>query len=355
MRLPSIRHNLFTLFLLVLGGGAGFLFQWIGTPLPFMLGSLIVSAIAAMTLGHRFPEGYVYPVPVRQLFIGVIGVMIGAQVSPELLALAPKMLVSIPAVLLFVALAHTLNFQIFTRIGRIDRATAFYAGSPGGLLESITFGEDAGADIRLITILQFLRIIFVVAVLPLAISVYEGGVVGSAAGLSTSPDPALLLDVVLVLVFSVAGVMLGQLLRFPAGQLAGPMFLVGLGTVTGLIDLNIPGWLVGLAQVVVGISLGLRFIGITRRMLMSGLGLALLSGATMLSLGAGISVIVARLTDFSIETLIISFAPGGVTEMSLIALSLAANPTFVTLHHLVRILATVAELVVVRKMNWFAP
>jgi membrane AbrB-like protein len=355
MSLPSVRHNLFTLILLILGGGAGFLFQWIGTPLPFMLGSLIMSAIAAMAFGHTFPEDYSYPLPFRQLFVGVIGVMIGAQVSPDLLALAPKMLVSIPAILLFVVLAHAMNYQIFRKVGKLDRATAYYSGSPGGLLESIAFGEDAGADIRLLTILQFLRIIVVVAVLPFAISIYEGEVVGSAAGLSTSADPAIWLDVVLVMVFSVAGVWLGQLLRFPAGQLAGPLILVGLGPVLRIVDLNIPGWLVATAQVVVGISLGLRFIGITRRMLLSGLGLSVLSGAAMLALGAFLSVIVAQLTDFSIETLIISFAPGGVTEMSLVALSLAANPTFVTLHHLVRILATVVELAVVRKMNWFAP
>ncbi|MEC7763867.1 MAG: AbrB family transcriptional regulator [Pseudomonadota bacterium] len=355
MSLPSFRHNLFTLFLLLLGGAAGFLFQWIGTPLPFMLGSLIVAAIGAMTMGDRFPEGYSYPLPFRQLFVGVIGVMIGAQVSPDLLALVPKMLVSIPAILLFVVLAHAMNYQIFRRVGKLDRATAYYSGSPGGLLEAISFGEGAGADIRLLTILQFLRIIVVVAVLPFAISLYEGELVGSAAGLHTTDDPAIWLDVVLVMVFSVAGVLLGHLLRFPAGQLAGPMFLVALATVTGIVDLNIPGWLIACAQVVVGISLGIRFIGITRRMMLSGLGLSILSATAMLSLGAVLSVIVAQLTDFSIETLIISFAPGGVAEMSLVALSLAANPTFVTLHHLVRILATVVELAVVRKLNWFAP
>lgn len=355
MRIPSLRHNLFTSGLLALGGAAGFLFQWIGTPLPFMLGSLIMAAAGAMTFGDRFPQGYSYPLPFRQLFVGVIGVMIGAQVSPDLLTLAPKLLVSIPAILLFVVLAHSANYLIFRKVGKLDRATSYYSGSPGGLLESIAFGEDAGADIRVLTILQFLRIIVVVAVLPFAISIYEGEPVGSAAGLTTSADPAIWLDVVLVMLFSVAGVWLGGKVKLPASQLAGPLFLVGVATATGIVDLNIPGWLVASAQVVVGISLGLRFVGITRRMMISGLGLSLLSGASMLGIGAILSLIVARLTDFSLETLIISFAPGGVTEMSLIALSLAANPTFVTLHHLVRIVATVVELAVVRKMNWFAP
>ena len=44
-----------------------------------------------------------------------------------------------------------------------------------------------------------------------------------------------------------------------------------------------------------------------------------------------------------------SFAPGGVTEMSLIALSLSANPAVVTLHHLYRIILTVLGLSFLRK------
>ena len=41
------------------------------------------------------------------------------------------------------------------------------------------------------------------------------------------------------------------------------------------------------------------------------------------------------------DVLLICFSPGGVTEMSMIALSLAANPAYVTLHHIYRIFLTV--------------
>ncbi len=44
------------------------------------------------------------------------------------------------------------------------------------------------------------------------------------------------------------------------------------------------------------------------------------------------------------DVMLISFAPGGVTEMALIALSLQANPALVTLHHIWRILITVIGL-----------
>ena len=48
------------------------------------------------------------------------------------------------------------------------------------------------------------------------------------------------------------------------------------------------------------------------------------------------------------DVMLISFAPGGVTEMALVALSLQASPAFVTLHHIVRILITVIALIMLK-------
>lgn len=348
----SLRSLSFTAVTLVGGAVAGVVFSRLGTPLPYMLGSLVFSAFMAVFLGDRFPAGYTFPVPMRHLFVGVIGVMIGAQVTPEIVALLPKMAVSVPAVLVFVALAHYGNFKIFRKVGKLDSKTAFYAGTPGGLLESLAFGEEDGADLRMLTILQFLRIIVVVVVLPFAISIYEGGPVGSAAGLSSGLRASGLTDLALTLVFAVVGLWLGMLTRVPAAQLTGPLIIVGAASGFGLVDLTIAPWLVALAQVVLGATLGLRFVGLTRRMLVEGLGLAVLSSLFMMALGAVFAVVIARVAGLDIETMIISFAPGGVTEMSLIALSLAANPAFVTLHHLVRIIAAVVDLALVRKLGW---
>ena len=90
-----------TAALLAAGAAMGGVFQWIGTPLPFMLGSLFASALAVAFAQKRFPQDYAYPMALRMLFVGVIGAMIGARLTPDVAALVPKMLVSIPAILVF--------------------------------------------------------------------------------------------------------------------------------------------------------------------------------------------------------------------------------------------------------------
>jgi len=342
-----------TAALLAAGAAMGGVFQWIGTPLPFMLGSLFASALAVAFAQKRFPQDYAYPMALRMLFVGVIGAMIGARLTPDVAALVPKMLVSIPAILVFVLAAHAVNYLILRRVGGFDRPTAYYAGSPGGLFESILFGEEAGADLRLLTLTQFLRIITVVTVIPVAMSIWEGHPVGSAAGLNFGAGETALFWVPVVLAFSLAGVWIGLRLKLPAGQLMGPLLLVGALSMSGLVEIAAPGWLVAVAQVVLGTGLGVRFTGMTLAMFVTGAGLSLLSVSAMMSVGILLALLVHQAGGLPVDVLAISFAPGGVVEMSLIALSLAANPAFVTLHHLLRILFTVGEMSIARRRGWF--
>jgi len=61
----------------------------------------------------------------------------------------------------------------------------------------------------------------------------------------------------------------------------------------------------------------------------------------MLGIGAGFALALSAAGLAPFKVMILSYAPGGVIEMGLIAVSLNASPIFVTAHHLVRIVATV--------------
>lgn len=352
MTLPPPRHIAFTAGLLALGGTAGAALAALGAPLPFMLGSLLAAALVVAFGQHRFPDGYAFPMTFRMIFVGVIGTMIGAQLTPDALGLLPLLSVSIPAVVVFVLGGHAVNYLIFRHVGGYSHATAFYSGSPGGLFESILFGEEAGADVRILTLMQFLRIIVVVTLVPIGMSIYEGYPVGSAGGMSFSPGETGWRDVPLVLLVAVVGLWVGKRLHLPAAQLIGPLLVAGGLAVTGAVEIAAPGWLVALAQVVLGTGLGLRFTGMTGQAVLRGMGLSVVSVGAMMALGLALAALVHAVSGLPTDMLVISFAPGGVVEMSLIALSLAANPAIVTLHHLVRIMFTVAEMAVMRKRGW---
>ena len=339
---PALRI-LTTSALLAFAVAAAFAAQAASIPLPFMLGPLIaVGAFVSSPAALILPDGYTFPRPLREAFIAMIGLMIGAQVAPGLFADPGRLMISLVALTAFVLIALWGNYLLFRQLGGYDRATAFYSAAPGGLYESITMGEAAGADLPRLMTQQFLRIITVVTVLPIGLSLYLGAPVGSAAGVTLASGPVPWSALPWLALAGLGGWALGRAAHLPAPQLTGPLVVAAALNLVGLVHLDVPVWLVNLSQLVIGAALGMRFAGIGRRMILRGLWLAALSVGGMLLLAAAIALLLRPLLGEGFDTLLISFAPGGVTEMGLIALSLAANPAFVALHHILRIVITVA-------------
>ncbi|WP_417728879.1 AbrB family transcriptional regulator [Roseovarius sp.] len=340
-----------TLALLALSGFSGFLGQAIGLPLPFMLGPLASSALIATALPERLPTGYRFPQKLRLMFIAIIGLMIGSQVTPALFTEAHHYLLTFAAVTVFVGLAHATGYAIFRQIGGYDSTTAFYASTPGGLYESIEMGEAAGADMTRLMMQQFLRIIVVVTAVPLGLSLWLGAPVGSSGGMTLARAEVPWSDLPLIVLAGLGGLGLGHVLRLPAGQMTGPMALAAALSLTGWLSFDIPQWLVNMAQIVLGTTLGMRFTGLSRGLLLRGAALAMTSVGAMLTLGVLLAFLLHIATGEAVDVLLITLAPGGVTEMALVALSLNANPAFVTLHHIYRIVLTVLTLGVVTRLR----
>ncbi|GHH03281.1 AbrB family transcriptional regulator [Pseudodonghicola xiamenensis] len=313
----------------------------LGLPIPNLLGSLTASAALSLFLYARMGRRLWFPMNFRAAFIGVIGAMIGSSFSPSLWALAPSLALSFLVMSLFITAAWSLNFAIFRRLGGYDRPTALYSALPGGLIEAVSLGEQAGGNVEILSLQQFMRIVAVVVSVPALLTLWTGHAVGSAAGLSLEHAPADLADWLSFLVIVPLGMWLGRRLSLPAWTIVGPMLVSAVLQGTGLWDVNGPGPLLAVAQLVVGAGLGTMFARSTFRHIAKGFGLALISVSAMLALGGGLSLLLTRLVPIPLETLLISFSPGGVTEMSLIALSLGADPVLVTAHHLFRILFTV--------------
>lgn len=343
MTLPSPIQLLRYAVVLLIGGIGGMIMSGMGAPMPFLIGGLLAvgaAALANLQIGGGPLE---FPIPLRTIFIVVIGVLIGGAVSGDIWGTFLTSWPSFLAVLVFVVAAQAGNYVILRRLGGYDPQTAFFAGTPGGLIESITLGEEAGGDPRILTLQQFSRIVIVITTVPFLVSFWHGSVVGSAAGVSFDAGHSGIsfIDAVILAASGGAGLYLGRFLKLPAAILTGPIIASALVHGFDLTSAHPPGWLITVAQWIVGSSLGMRFAGTDRATLTRALGLALISGVFMLSLGVALAALLSLVMHADPVALFIIFAPGGVTEMGLIALSLNANPFFVTLHHLLRIGATV--------------
>lgn len=318
-------------------GGAGF--AWAGLPLPWMLGAMTAVTMVALAGGQPAVPG-----GLRFVMLAVVGVMLGSNVTPDLLERLDGWSLSLMGLLVFVALTPWLGAVVFRKLGGQDPVTAYFAAAPGGINEMVGIGGALGGDERTIALSHSLRILIVVFTVPLWFRL-TGEVSASGGGLQ---GPSLLEDafqggdVLLLALCAVAGLPVGRVLRLPAAHLTGPMLLSAVVHVTGWTALHPPVELVAGAQVVVGAALGSRFVGARVRDLgRTGL---LASGASMvlLAVAAVIAGAVSWATGLPFLLLLLAYVPGGVAEMSLVSLALGMDVAFVATHHLVRIALVIA-------------
>jgi len=210
------------------------------------------------------------------------------------------------------------------------------------LIESVQTGEEKGGDAAMLTMLQFLRLIVTIVSVPVFFTVITGHAVGSAGGATlarATPRPE---DWPWLIAAGIVGGILGWRLKIPGGMVTGPIFASAAVHLSGLAQGSPPAMLVNLTQMIIGTSLGVRFAGMQLGRFWLAIRLAALSTALSIALAALCALVLARFVGEPPAAVFLAFAPGGLTEMSLIALSLQMSVVYVTAHHALRILLAVA-------------
>jgi membrane AbrB-like protein len=315
----------------------------IHAPLPWMLGPLVATSVISVGKLRLFGEIPNVPIRLRDAFVPIIGLMIGAQVTYDTVLQAGRWWPSLLLVVPFAFLTLLINYALLRKFGGYDKATAFFASTPGGAAQAAILGEEYKADAAKTVIQHFARISLTVTLIPLLLSLYFGHVVGSAGGASmdAADSPLALSDVVLLAAGAVFGWLVAGRLRLSAPHLIGPLVASAVLHATGLTSASVPALLVNGTQLVIGANLGGRFAKVDARMLSAGFAIAVPALAVSMSIALVAGLVVSWLGINSAMIGFISFAPGGVAEMSLIAISIDADPVFVACHHIVRILTAV--------------
>jgi membrane AbrB-like protein len=318
---------------LSIGACGGWLFLQARLPLPWMLGSMVFCTLAALI---RLPVAA--PPVIRPPMTMVIGVMLGAGFKPDVIGQLPNWLPTIAGLVLFMIACAIACVGYFRCVAKFDPVTAFFAGMPGGLVEMVTVGEEKGGDARTIALIHSARILLVVMTLPFLVEWIGGVKLGGSRVSGPSIMDTPLSAELLLLACGLVGIVVGRVLKLPAKFLFGPMLVSAIVHVTGLSNAAPPFEIVNAAQLVLGVTIGCRFIGTPPREILRILMLSVGSTAILVALTLVFAWLVAQVSTHGYIPLILAYSPGGLAEMSLIALALHTEVAFVAAHHIIRVL-----------------
>jgi hypothetical protein len=321
---------------LAIGSAGGWLGYLIQLPLAWMIGAMTATTLAAV-LGLSVS----IPVSLRHTMVVVLGIMLGSAFTPEIAQRIGNWGVSLGALLLYGAIAGGASYMYFHRICGYDRITAYFSAMPGGLSEMILVGTAMGGDARIISLTHASRILLVVMTLPFAFQLLIGYEPGArpAVGLPLfALDPG---DLAILAACGVAGYFLAKHLRIPAAALVGPMLLSAAVHLAGWTAANPPLEVVAAAQVIVGTAVSCRFAGVRAISIIRAMIAAAGGTAVLLIAAVVFAFFIGQITGLPMLPLILAYTPGGLAEMSLIAIAIGADSAFVATHHIIRVILIV--------------
>ena len=283
--------------------------------------------------------------PFRNTGQWVIGTALGLYFTPEVGLLIAGLWWAIALGVAW-ALAMGLGFGAWLRrvhAGHLSNltpkelhTTTYFSGSIGGASEMTLIAERHGARTDLVAAAHSLRVLMVTLTVPLVMQLSGVAPIDVLSqGIRVVNTEGLLRLAGLTLVGALAMQHLGR---------ANPWFLGAL-LVTMVITLAdvrfsaIPGWLSASAQLVIGLSLGVRFTPVFVHTAPRWLASVALATAAMMALCAGFGWAMAQATGLPPATLILGTAPGGIAEMAITAKVLQLGVPVVTAFQVCRLVA----------------
>ena len=313
---------------------ASLLFAVLHLPSPVLFGSLVAGMLHALTS----PVVLEMPPLAFRLGQALVGAVIGALVQlPTLARLASDwpsvLLVTVGTLAISVAAGRVLAVR-----RDVSTATGAFALIAGGASGIVALARELGADDRVVTIVQYLRVLMVLLAMPLVTTLvfHPPSGRGSLGGGPTRWLP----DLVFVAVAGGVGLLAQRLVRAPATALLGPMLVAVAVSASGVLGtVAVPTVLEQVGYALIGVRVGLRF---TRASLRSIARLQPLAAALIVAVivaCALLGLLLSRVTGVDRLTAYLATTPGGLFAVLATAADSGSDVTYVLAVQVIRVFA----------------
>ncbi len=307
-----------------------FVFWASNLPLPFLFGPMF-ACLAAALCGAPL-KGIA---PISNAARTVLGVAVGASLTPEVLHQIPQMTASVSFIPVYIAVIGLVGVPYFHKVCGFDLPTSYFAAMPGGLQDMVLFGKDAGADVRALSLIHATRVLIIVTIVPVILVYMFDSPLSQPIGAPAADIPVA--ELVIMAAAAIGGWKLAERVGLFGAAILGPLIVTAILALTGVIEHRPPREAILAAQFFIGIGIGVGYVGVTlaelRKFVLSGFFFVLILAA----LAAIFTEVVVYLGFAKPVEGFLSFAPGGQAEMTVLAIVAGADLGFVVVHHLVRI------------------
>ncbi len=319
------------LFVILISVPSAIVADFLHIPLAWMLGPMIATSIAALS-GLKI----IMPRVVLSFILIFLGLYIGNYIDQNLIAQTKQWFWTSLVMLGYIILSVLFVSKYLEKFSGYNRKTSIFSAAPGALGPLLILAEHEKSDLSKVATSHLIRLIIIITLFPFVVDNF------SQLSSSSAPQSNFLdqnhFDLLILLISSIILILIFDKFKIPAPLLSGTLVASGLLQIYDVASYKLPDQSINFCLLILGASVGCRFADKSLNEVMRNSFHSFIATFFLVVLGVIAAIVAGYFIDKNFFTLLLSYCPGGIYEVAVIAIAFDLDPDFVSFHHIIRLL-----------------
>ena len=300
-------------------------------PLAWFLGPMLVTSIMSLA-GIKIKM----PKMILSIILVLLGLYIGNYVDKSLFSQMHQWAWTSLIMLAYIIISVLLVSKYLQKFSGYGKKTSIFSAAPGALGPLLILAEDEKSDLSQVATSHLIRLIIIITVFPFVVnSFYDAE---NIKLVETIVENQNIFHLLVLVVLSIFLIIIFDKLKIPAALLSGTLVASGLLQITDIASYKLPPNIIDYCLLILGSSVGCRFADKTFNEIAKNALHSFVATFFLVVLGLVAAFVAGLVIDKNFFTLLLSYCPGGIYEVAVIAIFFDLDPEFVSFHHIIRLL-----------------
>ena len=305
--------------------------EFFNIPLAWFLGPMLITSLASlMGLKIKMPK------LVLSSILILLGLYIGNYIDKNLFSQIHQWAWTSLIMLIYIIISVIIVSKYLQIFSKYDRKTSIFSAAPGALGPLMILAEDEKTDLSQVATSHLIRLIIIITVFPFIVnSFYEVESIKVAEEVLKNQN---YFHLIILIIFSIILIYFFDKIKIPAALLSGTLFASGFLQITEIATFQFSSNIIDYCLLILGASVGCRFTNKTFGEIGRNALHSFVATLLLVLLGFIAAFVAGLIIDKNFFTLLLSYCPGGIYEVAVIAIFFDLDPEFVSFHHIIRLL-----------------
>ena len=305
--------------------------EYFNVPLAWMLGPMLAISIAALSgIKVKMPK------LALNIILIILGLHIGNYIDQNLINQMKDWFWTSIIMFAYILISIFIVSKYLQKYSGYKNKTSIFSAAPGALGPLLILAEYEKSDLSQVATSHLIRLIIIITVFPFFVVNFSENEAMEVAKFDYLDQNHL--NLLILLTSSIFLILIFDKIGIPAALLSGTLVASGILQISEIASYKLPEQSIDYCLLILGASVGCRFADKSVNEVAKNTFHSFIATLLLVVLGVIAALIAGYFVDTDFLTLLLSFCPGGIYEVAVIAIAFDLDPNFVAFHHIIRLL-----------------